>query len=182
VKRAILQIDCRRRNPVPGSPAVALALLLILLSACKQSTPGTADQKPPELLPQTPQSPEREPAARLIRQLVEQAGGERVAVEIDHEALQRFTTAPESDRAMDSLRDPLRAARLFAAEIGLPTGAEFQLLQQSGELEEASGLFIALVQVISGEESVTMRMISEPDLHERPTIWVLNDFTRSESS
>lgn len=77
-----------------------------------------------------------------------------------------------------AFRDPLLAARLFSSHIGLSAQAEFSVLKSSQQPEEASGLFIALVQVIDGDSKAKMRMISEPDAFDRPTIWVLNDYER----
>jgi hypothetical protein len=119
---------------------------------------------------------QHEIAGTLIKRYVEQPGGTHVAVEIDAENLQNLVTMSDQDKNLQAFRDPVSAAGLFAPHIGLPADAEFVIVERSEQPEEASGLFIALVQVISGDKSTQMRMISEPDTYDQPTLWVLNDY------
>lgn len=57
-----------------------------------------------------------------------------------------------------------------------PDPGHLSIVERSQQPEEASGLFIAVVQVTSGDKSTQMRMISEPDTYDQPTLWVLNDY------
>ena len=119
---------------------------------------------------------QHEIAGKLIKRYVEQPGGSHVAVEIDAENLQNLVTMSGQEKNLQAFRDPVPAARLFASHIGLPADAEFAIVERSQEPEEASGLYIAVVQVTSGDKSTQMRMISEPDTEDQPTLWVLNDY------
>jgi len=121
---------------------------------------------------------QHEIAGSLIRQYVEQADGRHVAVEINTEILRELMARPEADEGLKAFRDPLLAARLFAPHIGMSADAEFSVLERSQQPEEGSGLFIAVVQVTAGDPLVRMRMVSEPDAYDLPTLWVLNDYQR----
>ena len=122
------------------------------------------------------QGSQYEIAGSLIKRYVEQADGRHVAVEIDTDSLEELLARQGSDEDLPAFRDPLLAAKLFGPHIGVPAGAEYATLERSHHPEEGSGLFIALVQVTGGDHPVTMRMTSEPDSHDQPTLWVLNDY------
>lgn len=115
-------------------------------------------------------------AGRLIKRTVAAGDGGHVAVEIDHQLLRELTDEKEQDARTAVFRDPLLAARLFAPYIGMPEDAVFSIEQVSTETEEASGLFIAVVRIDSGGASARMRLVSEPDADDQPTLWVLNDY------
>lgn len=119
---------------------------------------------------------QHEIAGKLIKRYVEQASGKHVAVEIDAEYLDKLVTMSGQDKKLLAFHDPVPAARLFASHIGIPADAEFVIVEVSQHPEEGSGLFIAVVQVTGGDKSIQMRMISEPDAYDQPTLWVLNDY------
>lgn len=114
----------------------------------------------------------------LIKRYVEQPGGRHVAVEIDADVLEGLLQRPGDDEIISAFRDPLRAAELFATHIGLPEDAGFAILEVSQQPEVGSGLFIAVVQVEGSDRALQMRMVSEPDADDQPTLWMLNDYHR----
>jgi hypothetical protein len=156
---------------------VLLALsVLSMLAACdqnrsQQNFTGVASESSPARTP----GPD-EIAARLIRQTIADSDGRHVAVEIDAELLRDLTARPKDDASIAQFRDPLQAARLFAAHIGQPANATFSIVQKSLQAEEASGFFIAMVKVSSAGHSINMRMISAPAADGQPSVWVLNDY------
>jgi len=152
--------------------------MIIFIGGCDQrgaieSKPGLTDDPAIEI-----QASQVEMAGMLIGQLVEQTDGRHVAVEINERGLRSMVAGALEPEDMLAFGDPLITARLFAPHLGLPADAEFILLSQSKQAEDASGLFIAVVEVNHGGKSTQMRLISEPDDENQPTIWVLNDFRR----
>jgi hypothetical protein len=161
-----------------ANPAHWLILVLFILTAssCQQKSdddvlPGTTEDSPAAAMYSG-----HEIAGKLIGQLVRDPGGAQVAVEINHEMLRELVAVMNTDDTLESFRDPLLAAKLFAPHIGVPENVDFSITERSQQVEEASGLFIAVVTVNNAGETVIMRMISEPDSFDRPTLWVLNDF------
>lgn len=156
---------------------VLLALaLLTALAACDRdrSQENAADVSRESLPAETPSSDEI--VARLIRRTIADPHGGHVAVEINAEVLHDLTARPKDDASIAVFRDPLQAARLFAAHIGQPANATFSIGQKSMQVEEASGFFIAVVQVNSAGQSINMRMVSAPAADGQPSVWVLNDY------
>jgi hypothetical protein len=156
-----------------GLLAVAI---MIASSGCDQNRSNNPVSSADEVSLTGELSYQQEIAGTLIKRYVEQPGGTHVAVEIDAENLQNLVTMSDQDKNFQAFRDPVPAARLFAPHIGLPADAEFVIVARSQQPEEASGLFIVVVQVTSGDKSTQMRMISEPDTYDQPTLWVLNDY------
>ena len=114
----------------------------------------------------------------LINRYVEQPGSSHVAVEINFETLRELMERPGDDEVLQVFRNPLHAAKLFASHIGLSDDAMFAILEETQQPGEGSGLFIAIVQVKASDQTVRMRMVSEPDDHDQPTLWLLNDYQR----
>jgi hypothetical protein len=154
------------------------AFLIIVVSGCGRNSENETAANAAGAPSDEHLGSQHETAGSLIRRYVEQPDGRHVAVEINTEALQNLMTRPSRDTDLQAFRDPLPAARLFAPHIGLPAGADFVILEISQYPEEGSGLFIAVVQVTGGDKQVQMRMVSEPDAYEQPTLWVLNDYRR----
>lgn len=150
--------------------------LLTALAACDRdrSQENAADVARESLPVETPNPAEI--AARLIRRTIADPDGRHVAVEINAEVLRDLTARPKDDASIAVFRDPLQAARLFAAHIGQPANATFSIGQKSVQVEEASGLFIAVVKVSSAGQSINMRMVSAPAADGQPSVWVLNDY------
>lgn len=152
-----------------------LSLFLVIgVSACDREEPVEATG----VLNAGQQSSQTDIAGSLIRRSIEQPGGKHVAVEIDAGALEDLMNKPADDESSSVFRDPVQAAKLFAAHIGVPEDAMFAILEQSQQPEDGSGLFIAIVQVTGADRIVQMRMVSEPDPYDQPTLWVLNDYQR----
>lgn len=161
------------------SRAALLAVsVIVAVSACEKNHSNKTETSLVPASITTESDDPYETAGNLIRQLIEQPDGRHVAVEINAENLQQLMASSSLDGSLQSFRDPLLAARLFAPSIGLPATAEFSIVQRSQQAEEASGLFIAVVMINSGEQTVQMRLISEPDIHGQPTLWVLNDYDK----
>lgn len=163
------------------NPYRAVALItsmLVVFSACDKKIEGETVNGAAEVASSMETGNPADIAGLLIRQLVAQDGDRQVAVEINTEVLHELMTSSGQDEDLRAFKDPLLAARLFSPHIGLSAQAEFSVLTISGQPEEASGLFIALVQVSDGDSMTKMRMISEPDAFDRPTIWVLNDYEK----
>jgi len=156
---------------------VLLALsVMSVLAACDQNrSQQNAAAVARESLPVETPNPD-EIAARLIRRTIADPHGGHFAVEIDAEVLRDLTARPKDDASIAVFRDPLQAARLFAAHIGQPANATFSIGQKSVQAEEASGLFIAVVKVSSAGQSISMRMVSAPAADGQPSVWVLNDY------
>ena len=146
--------------------AAAAVLLGLAAAACG------ADEEPPPSAAGAAAA--REVAERLVQRLERDPDSGHVAVEIDSALLAELSLAPNP--AASGLTDPLAAARLYAAAIDLPEDAAFVLEDPPLEIGEASGLFTATVRVGAGPRIVRMRLVSDPDEHDRPTLWVLNDF------
>jgi len=141
--------------------------LSTVISGCdQQPDAATVDVNPHEI------------AERLIKQTIADEDGSHVAVEIDHELLGQLSAGAKQDTSIDAFRDPLLAAWLFAPYIGVPTHAMLSVGQVSPEVEVASGLFIAVVDVSIDGHSTKMRLVSEPGANGQPTLWVLNDYDR----
>lgn len=171
----------RTRQIVGGhtSRAVLLAVsFIVAVCACDKNTSNETVISAVDASVATESSDQYETAGSLIRQLVEQPDGRHVAVEINEENLQSLMASSSLDGSLQSFRDPLQAARLFAPHIGLPATAEFSILQRSRQVEEGSGLFIAVVMIRSSDQTTQMRLISEPDIYGQPTLWVLNDYDK----
>lgn len=152
--------------------------MLVFFSACDKKNEGVTVTGAAEVASSMETGNPADIAGLLIRQLMAQDGDGQVAVEIDTRVLRELMTNPGQDEDLRAFKNPLLAARLFAPHIGLSAQSEFSVLKSSQQPEEASGLFIALVQVSDGDSVVKMRMISEPDAFDRPTIWVLNDYEK----
>jgi hypothetical protein len=165
---------------IPGACSSWAGLLvvsmMIAISGCDQNRSDDPVSSAAEVLQTGELSYQQEIAGKLIKRFVEQSGSTQVAVEIDAENLQNLVAKSGQDKNLQAFRDPMPAARLFAPHIGLPADAEFVIVEMSQQPEEASGLFIAVVQVTSGDKTTQMRMISEPDTNDQPTLWVLNDY------
>ncbi|MDX2480124.1 MAG: hypothetical protein QNK24_07290 [Desulfuromusa sp.] len=165
---------------IPGACPLLAGLLavsmVITISSCDQNRSNDPASSAAEVSLTGELRNQQEIAGTLIKRFVEQPGGSHVAVEIDAENLQNLVTMSGQDKNLQAFREPVPAARLFASHIGLPADAEFAIVERSQQPEEASGLYIAVVQVTSGDRSTQMRMISEPDPDDQPTLWVLNDY------
>lgn len=165
---------------IPGASPLWVCLLIVSMmigiSGCDQNRSNDSASSTDEVSLTGELSYQQEIAGKLIKRHVEQPDGTHVAVEINAENLQNLMTMTGQDSDLQAFRDPVPAARLFAPHIGLPADAVFAIVEISQQPEEASGLFIAVVQVTSGDKSTQMRMVSEPDAYDQPTLWVLNDY------
>ena len=142
----------------------ALTLLIALTGCDRQPDEKSLDVNPHNI------------AERLIKRTIADEDSGHVAVEIDHELLAQLTAGAMQEASTDAFRDPLLAAWLFAPYIGVPTHAMLSVERVSPEVEVASGLYIAVVDVAFGEHSTKMRLVSEPGSDGQPTLWVLNDY------
>lgn len=158
---------------------VLLSIFLVIgASACDRRDSGESVPEAGEVSKTAQLRGQHDIAGSLIKRSVRQPGGKHVAIEINAEVLEDLMKKPVGDENSSGFRNPLHAAKLFAAHIGLPGDAKFAILEKSQQPEEGSGLFFAIVQVTGGDRVVRMRMISEPDDSDRPTLWVLNDYQR----
>ena len=179
--RASLKFPIKSRlRLIPGTCPLWVGLLavsmMIAISGCDQNRSNDPVSSAAGVSLTGELSYQQEIAGKLVKRYVKQPDGSYVAVEINAENLQNLVTLSGQDKNLQAFRDPVPAARLFAPHIGLPADAEFAIVERSQQPEEASGLFIAVVQVTSGNKSTQMRMISEPDTYDQPTLWVLNDY------
>ena len=142
----------------------AAALLALAAAACG------ADEEPPDGA-----AASRQLAERLVQRLEPDPESGHVAVEIDAALLAELVLAPNP--AAGELTDPLAAARVFAAALDLPEDAAFVLVERSEQIGEGSGLFTATVRAGAGPRVVSMRLVSDPDARDQPTLWVLNDYS-----
>lgn len=159
--------------------AILLSIFLVIgASACERKDSGESVPKANEVSKTEQLRGQQDIAGSLIGRSVRQPDGKHVAIEINAEVLEGLMKKPVGDENSSGFRNPLHAAKLFAAHIELPEDAMFAILEISQQPEEGSGLFIAIVQVTGGDRVVRMRMVSEPDDSDRPTLWVLNDYQR----
>jgi hypothetical protein len=169
-----------RLRLIPGASPLWAGLLAVAImiasSGCDQNRSNDPVSSADEVSLTGELSYQQEIAGKLIKRYVEQPDGTHVAVEINVENLQNLMTMTGQDSDLQAFREPVPAARLFASHIGLSADAEFAIVEISQQPEEASGLFIAVLQVTSGDKSTQMRMVSEPDAYDQPTLWVLNDY------
>jgi len=169
-----------RLRLTPGSCPFWIGLLAVymmtVISGCDQNSSNDPVSSADGVSLSGKLSYQHEIAGTLIKRYVEQPDGTHIAVEIDSENFQNLLRMSGQDKNLQAFREPVPAARLFAPHIGLRADAEFSIMERSQQPEEASGLFIAVVQVTSEDKSIQMRMISEPDTDDQPTLWVLNDY------
>ncbi len=154
----------------------------VLIAACTSTAlRETPRHETPDS--ETPRSGARQAndtAQRIVtRRIVDSQSG-AVTVELSTSAIDRLRARSASRPDFD-LADPVRAARLFARALDLPPSTRFELLSVSKEIEEGPGAFVATVRATSSEESIVMRLLSDPDETERPTVWLLNDYWPSPS-
>ena len=167
----------RIKRGCPVQAILLLMLAIIVVPACDRSE-NTEPAAEAAGVTKAVSGGQYEIVDSLINRYVEQPGGRHVAVEINFETLRELMERPGDDEILQVFRNPLRAAKLFASHIGLSDDAVFTLLEETQQPGEGSGLFIAIVQVKASDQTLRMRMVSEPDDHDQPTLWLLNDYQR----